>query len=192
MRFIAGTGCRKGEALALSWDDLLGNDQARIAHNLARVNGQIIIKAPKTKASLRTIDILPPADQGLELASALQAADRAASRHWSNPRNLIFTTESGEPIDPRNALRDFETVTDKAGVPEGPLHSLRHTFATLLLESGADIEAVSRQLGHARTSITMDVYRHIRDSDRSRELHKHAGALTETASKAARLRVVGE
>ena len=46
------------------------------------------------------------------------------------------------------------------GQPKLTLHDLRHTFGSHLVRQGADVVTVSRQMGHARPSITLDVYSH--------------------------------
>ncbi len=55
-------------------------------------------------------------------------------------------------------------VKDKAGVPRIRFHDLRHSFATLSLEQGMDIETVSHILGHTDAGFTMNAYMHVTDS----------------------------
>jgi integrase len=47
-----------------------------------------------------------------------------------------------------------------AGQPKLTLHDLRHTFGSHLVRQGADVVTVARQMGHARPSITLDIYSH--------------------------------
>jgi integrase len=75
-------------------------------------------------------------------------------------------------------------VLDVAGVivamtmiaikPGAGFHSLRHTWGSALMESGADVTEVSRQMGHSKILVTLDVYRHewsaARHADRTREI----------------------
>lgn len=51
-------------------------------------------------------------------------------------------------------------------LPDISPHDLRHTYATLALRRGVPVEVVSKILGHARVSITLDVYRHVLDNER--------------------------
>jgi integrase len=74
---------------------------------------------------------------------------------------LIFTTGTGEPIHPRNLLREFRELLQSAGLPRIRFHDLRHTHATILLNQGVAVNVVSRRLGHSRASITLDVYTHL-------------------------------
>jgi integrase len=74
---------------------------------------------------------------------------------------LIFTTSNGTHIHPRNLLRDFKKLLQDAGLNPIRFHDLRHTAASLLLNQGIPVITVSRRLGHAKASITLDVYGHL-------------------------------
>jgi len=67
----------------------------------------------------------------------------------------------GSPIHPRNLLREFKQLLKDAGLPAIRFHDLRHTNASLLLNQGKPVITVSRRLGHAKASITLDVYGHL-------------------------------
>jgi hypothetical protein len=73
----------------------------------------------------------------------------------------VFTTEAGEPCDPRNALRAFKAAATRAGVPAAGLHTLRHSAASVVLTKGAPLKVVSKILGHSSIAITGDVYGHV-------------------------------
>ena len=164
-RFIAYTGVRKGEALALRWCDIdLDAGRAHITGTLVRVDGRLRRNPPKTKASRATIDLHPLAVDALHAAREQQDTDRAGSKHWTNPTGYVFTTASGEPVDPDNAGRAMRTIRDKAGLEAGAVHTLRHSFAAHALEAGANIQAISRHLRHSRVSITLDVYGHFTET----------------------------
>jgi len=65
------------------------------------------------------------------------------------------------PIHPRNLLRDYKKLLHTAGLPPIRFHDLRHTAASILLNQGVPVITVSRRLGHAKASITLDIYRHL-------------------------------
>ena len=79
---------------------------------------------------------------------------------WQD-NDLVFPSHVGTPIQPRNLARDYDRWVKKAGVPRIRIHDERHTNASLMLQAGYDIKVVSERLGHAQTSITMDVYHHV-------------------------------
>jgi len=165
LRFIAYTGVRKGEALALRWCDIdLDAGRAHINGTLSKVRGGVIRTDPKTRSSRATIDLHPVAVDALLAAREQQDTDQAASKHWANPTGYVFTTASGEPVHPDNAGRALTTIRNSAGIDAGSLHTFRHSFASYALESGANIQAISRHLRHARVSITLDIYGHLTDT----------------------------
>lgn len=88
---------------------------------------------------------------------------------WSDPalleqRNGKRSIWQGVAREKRAALMAAVRVGDK--LPTISPHDLRHTFATLALRRGVPVEVVSKVLGHARVSITLDVYRHVMDNER--------------------------
>lgn len=71
---------------------------------------------------------------------------------------LVFTTDIGTPISPRNLVRHFKSKLRQAGLPEIRFHDLRHTTASLLLEKNGHPKIVSELLGHSTITITLNTY----------------------------------
>gem|GEM_PF-5019519 len=76
-----------------------------------------------------------------------------AGNQWRE-NGLVFTTEFGTPVDPRNLLRVIEATANTAGVKGVVVHTLRHSAATAWLDGGVHIKAVADLLGHSSISIT--------------------------------------
>jgi integrase len=66
----------------------------------------------------------------------------------------------------KGLLKLFHTARDGAGLQDVTFHALRHTFASILIAQGRDVQFVSRQLGHTKTSTTLDTYVHLFDEQR--------------------------
>src|SRR3990172_2362492 len=76
-------------------------------------------------------------------------------------KGLVFTTNVGTPISPRNLIRHFKKKIEEAGLPEIRFHDLRHTTASLLLEKNTHPLVVSSLLGHSSVNLTLNVYSHV-------------------------------
>ncbi|HEY2053152.1 MAG TPA: site-specific integrase [Solirubrobacterales bacterium] len=167
------TGLRISELLGLVWADVdLDAGMIRVRSQLSRAHRDEPARRvpPKTPASAREIPLLP------------QLADRLIAHRRETPfaavTDWVFATSRGTPYGVRNvARRVLKKAADDAALNqgEGPalrFHDLRHTFAShLIVDLGLDIAQVSRILGHARITITLDVYTHLFDDAR------HAGEI---------------
>ena len=74
---------------------------------------------------------------------------------------FIFLTSKSTPISPRNLLRHYYNVLDRADVPRIRFHDLRHTAATILLKQNVHPKKVQELLGHSSIVLTLDTYSHI-------------------------------
>jgi len=148
------TGARQGELLGLKWFDV---DFERKQIHIKRTfnNGRFF--EPKTKSSIRSIDISPALI--LELRKWRLASG-------SKDQDLVFTNESGGPIYHDNMYkRHFKPALKTAGLPAIRFHDLRHTYASLLIEQGENIKYIQSQMGHSTPTVTLDVYSHLMKSE---------------------------
>lgn len=161
---IASTGLRKGEALALRWDALdLDAGTLKVAATIGRISKNLIITEPKTARARRTVPLAPPVVALLKKHRTTQLEERlCAANKWADT-GLVFTTELGTAVDPRNLLRVIEVAAKAAGAEGVGVHTLRHSAAVAWLEAGVHIKAVADLLGHSSISITGDVYGHTSD-----------------------------
>ncbi len=74
--------------------------------------------------------------------------------------DLVFPSKTGSPINPDNLDRDFDRWVTKAKVPRIRIHDLRHTNATVAIDEGTNVKALSERLGHANIGITLGTYVH--------------------------------
>jgi integrase len=159
---LVNTGLRRGEALALHWKDVdLETGLLKVRGTLARVDGELVVTDTKTEKSRRAVPLSPAAVGILREVRQRQREERlrAGSKWVRTP--YVFTTEFGEPCDPRNALRALKTAAATASLPGVGLHTLRHSAASVMLTNGVPLKVVSDVLGHASIAITGDVYGHV-------------------------------
>lgn len=175
---IAGTGLRRGEAVATSWSSVdLEAGTLRVEATLNRVGHDLLITEPKTDRSRRMVPLSPAMVAVLKTHKAQQAVERLrAGNQWTDT-GLVFATELGTAVDPRNILRTVELAAKKAGLEKIGVHTLRHSAATAWFESGIHIKAVSDLLGHSSISITGDIYGHTSDDTARRAIDGLSGAL---------------
>ncbi len=165
--FLATTGCRRGEALGLRWEDL-DRATAVISRQVTAVDHQIRIKElPKTKRGhlIRldggTVDML-------RQWRARQNQERLLLGPGYHDDGWVFCMADGQVFHPERFGREFtrkQTAFNRAEpdqpLPHLKLHGLRHTWATLALEEGIDIHIVSERLNHSSTSVTREIYTHV-------------------------------
>jgi len=156
------TGMRRGEALALHWADVdLEARTARVTGSLARQGRSLVVSPPKTARGRRTVPLGAAAVALLREVRAAQQEERAAAANLWEEHGLVFTTDEGKPVDPRNALRALTVAAKRAGLEGVELHTLRHTAASMLLSAGVPLKVLSDILGHGSISVTADLYGHL-------------------------------
>src|ERR687885_1253717 len=160
------TGMRQGELLALRWQDVdMENAVVSVRRTVTRSGGRVAFGEPKTKKSRRSIRLTPQAVEALRrhLKRQLQDIEILGDRYQD--QGLVFTTDTGAPINPSNLRqRSFAPLLKRAGLPHMRFHDLRHTCATLLLSRGVHPKFVQEPLGHATIAITLDTYSHVMPS----------------------------
>ncbi len=147
---LAYSGLRLGEALGLRTSDIdLEANCIRVRRSWSYYGG---FTDPKTAGSRRTVPILPL------LREILTEHLRGLP-----PEALLFPSTPGgnRPMDHANALKRFKRALRRAGLREVTIHSLRHSFASLMLASGCSIKALSHALGHSSPTLTLNTYSHL-------------------------------
>lgn len=161
---MAATGLRRGEVAGLLWSDLdLDKGELTVRHTLSRVDGALVLTEPKTDRSRRRVPLHSGVVTALKGWRTQQLQERlAAGDQWTDS-GVVFATELGTMVDPRNMLRTVELAAAKAGIENVGAHTMRHSAAVAWLESGVHIKAAADLLGHSSISITGDLYGHTSD-----------------------------
>ena len=153
LELLYSTGMRVGELLALNLPDM---DRQSA---LVKVRG----KGKKER-------ILPVG------RTAMTALDNYLARRYelsSRPSQAIFLSQRGNRPDAKSIRRRIEKYARDAGIKKNITpHTLRHTFATHMLNAGADLRSVQELLGHASLSTTQ-IYTHV-TADRLKQVYEKA------------------
>jgi integrase/recombinase XerC len=141
LELLYSSGLRLAELVALNEGDLDFNER------VVRVTG----KGAKTR-------LLPVGDKAI---GALQAWMQVRTRQLQDTETAIFTGRGGKRLSARSVQQRVKDWARRQGIP-GDLHphTLRHSFASHLLESSGDLRAVQELLGHADISSTQ-IYTHL-------------------------------
>jgi integrase len=153
------TGMRPGELLALKWDDV-DLDSGTLQLNRALSDGEF--NAPKTPRSRRRIKLTNGSVKALRAHRKRQLEERMQKAGLWKDHGLVFPSTVGTPLSHRNVVRSFKALLKRAGLPASiRLYDLRHTCATLLLNSNVHPKYVQELLGHASIAQTLDTYSHV-------------------------------
>ena len=171
------TGMRGGELCGLQWQDIdFDNGVIYIRHTLAYMRGKgqgeksvFELQSPKTTAGERYVVIPASLLSLLKEHREKQVERQAAAREAWTESDMVFTTAFGGYYGEQYLNAKFKKFAAKIGLPENiHLHSLRHTTASLLINSDISPKLIAEQLGHSSASITQDIYSHIFASSKAR------------------------
>ena len=145
------TGLRVGELCGLKWGDIdFENGTISVNRTVQRVNkrgsSEVVIGSPKSKSSVR---IVPIPDFLLAILKAKRKGD-----------DFYIITGTCKPTEPRTMQNRFKAILKVCGIRNVNFHLLRHTYATICIETGFDPKTLSELLGHADASITLNRYVH--------------------------------
>jgi integrase len=158
---LLGSGLRRGEALALRWQDIdLDEGTVTVERSLIQVRGVPMMSVPKTEKSLRTISIAGSAIAALRALKRSQASEKLVSPDWEDKEGLLFTTVNGVRLRPDYPTRRLKKLVNEVGLPWVRLHGMRHTAASQLHDNNVPMATISEWLGHADVGITMRTYIH--------------------------------
>jgi len=152
----AMTGMRRGEICGLRWEDIhFDRAVAIVRRSVVQLPGRPL-EIKSTKSGKERLVALPQAlvqELRRHRQRQLQSGPPFVDRGW------VCTTATGEVYPPDRLTDAFPRLAAKAGV-DITLHGLRHSQASILLDLGHPLPAISERLGHANVSITASIYSH--------------------------------
>lgn len=170
--FILQTGMRFGEVMALSWKDIdIDSRCIRIASN-ASYNEEIneyLFGTPKSESGVREIPLTRKATEVLERRKEKINKLKSIDFKYAN---CVFLNENGTLSVASRYNKDLKQVAKTMGVAPFSLHSLCHTFATRCIEAGMKPKTLQKILGHSNISLTMNLYVHVTEDERKKEMLK--------------------
>ncbi|EQA4766674.1 tyrosine-type recombinase/integrase [Staphylococcus pseudintermedius] len=177
-RTLAFTGFRRGELMALTWNDIDFNKQTiTVNKTYARgLNYKLVIQEPKTKSSLRTISI---DDKTASILKTWRIHQRVESLKYghntSNKHQPVFTdVTNNKSLYPEHTNKVLNAMCDKHHFKRIKVHGFRHTHCSLLFEAGLSIQEVQDRLGHGDIKTNMDIYAHVTEKQRDQVTEKFA------------------
>lgn len=156
---LLDSGCRRGEAVALRWDDV----DLKTGYTHVKGNAQYTVEKGKYITT-------PKSGKGRMVI--LNQPVIAILKEWKREQakwllsmglphtGFIFTQDDGEMLNPNAPTKYLSKFGKKYNFPGLHPHTLRHTMATVSIANGADIVSISKKLGHAAPSITLNIYSH--------------------------------
>jgi len=163
------TGMRRGEICGLRWQDIDFNKKQIAVKQQAKEDptkeNSLILGTLKTPAAYRTI---PMDNRLMAVLKWYQAQQNKAKGNLGKAYNdlgLVFSKPTGDIMSPNVVSQRFHRLIVKTGIPKRTFHQVRHTFASVAISQGLSIQAVSKILGHEKTSITFDIYGHLMTGD---------------------------
>jgi len=161
------SGLREGELAGLQWGDIQFGDSDEdpdrymlVQRNYDRRWSRTML-TPKSRKPRRV-------DMSRELRRLLlQLRDERLVKAFAEGKldiseELVFPSDAGTPIEMNNfTARVFKPLLTKAGLRNIRFHDLRHTFGSLLIQTGASLAYVRDQMGHSSIQVTVDIYGHL-------------------------------
>lgn len=165
------SGMRIGEVCALQWKDVDFEEKVvRVNKTIQRIyreeettgkmKTELLISTPKTKSSQREIPIVPKLFKMMKDFAKICRPD------------YFICSGTTTPLEPRTYRNYYLKKIEEVGLPHLKFHGLRHTFATQLIASKADVKTVSAILGHSNIATTLNTYVHPSRDDKRNALSK--------------------
>lgn len=159
-QLLIATGARRGEIMGLRWANVdWDNSRLYLCENRVYTKRTGAISTTLKTDENRFVSVSASV---MELLKRWQSEQAAFFRALDIvPSDYIMTAENGQPMHPDSPTDWLAKFSKRHNLPPIHPHKFRHTQASLLISEGVDILTVSKRLGHAKVSTTLDIYSHV-------------------------------
>lgn len=167
--FVLQTGLRVGELRGLKWQDVdFSNKIICIKRSVTydSTSGKFIIGETKTDSGCRDI---PLTEEAYNILLNIKQHKKIYTLEFAD---YIFSNCNGRPIKNSGYNRSLSRICKRVDIPKITMHTLRHTFATRCIESGMKPKTLQKILGHSNISMKMDLYVHVTEDEKEKEMKK--------------------
>ena len=176
-RFVLQTGLRTGELVGLEWRHVDFENRILTIEQSMEYRykvGEWKLGPPKSQSGYRTIPLTDEAIRILKAQCEKNKGIREIPKEWTG---FIFLSRKGEPV--KNSTYDTALfkICDKVQIKRFSMHVLRHTFATRCIEAGMKPKTLQKLLGHSSIQITMNLYVHVTEEEKKKEIELVAETL---------------
>ena len=161
--FIFGikTSMRCGEMLALKWNDIdLENQIIKITKGSFFRKKEFFISNPKNKNSIRDIYIDDEVIEILHTLQDIQEENKNVYKQYYNDTNFVFQLPNGNNLGHGFISTFYRNIKAVVKI-NAPIHSMRHTHITWLIENGANLKSIQYRVGHSDIKTTLNIYTHV-------------------------------
>ena len=162
VQIVALYGLRRSEVLGLQWDSIdFDNGLLTIKHTVSKVTKAIAKDKTKTASSHRSFPLTANAIAIFEEARRQESANRIQFGKEYHANEYIFKWPNGTPFAPDYVSQHFRLLLERHQFPLIRFHDLRHSCASMLLNSGFTLKDVQEWMGHSDITMTANIYGHL-------------------------------
>ena len=162
IRITALYGLRRSELLGLQWDSVdFENNRLTIKHTVSKVTKAVAKDKTKNASSFRSFPLTADAKEIFLDAKEKESENRKLFGKSYNENCYVFKWDDGHPFSPDYISKHFAKILKKNNLRHIRFHELRHSCASMLINSGFDLKAVQDWLGHADIKMTANIYGHL-------------------------------
>lgn len=173
--FVLQTGVRVSELAGLKWSDIdFDNKRMHVSRTLNYINGKWIEGTTKSKSGIRDI---PLTNDAIKILNEIRIKRKLSDVVTMKYHDFVFISRNGTPIPKAAYYRNLNMICKKINISHMSMHSLRHTFATRCAEAGMQPKTLQIILGHSSINVTMNIYVHIAETTKAKEIQSVESAL---------------